>query len=629
MTARKVRFAAAIILLVAGGVNGGATPLGTAFTYQGQLKQDGVPVNGLTDFEFSLWDQGALGLQIGLTVTETVSVENGLFTANLDFGEFAFDSAERWVQVAVRHPAGAGDFVPLARRQRITATPYAHGLQLPLLGESPGTQTLFTIRNTGGAGDAGFFQNTNAANNSAALRADCASGTAVRGISATGRAGLFDSGGLVATVQATNSSTGPAVRAINESTGAALYADGDLVFNDDEDGIVFNFTVAPNVPMITMFPFGTGNANRMVIAHSPNFSDYGLEYEDSTDQFHFLGNGVNTVAVDLSRPDVSPTEGGFLVVGSPTAPNLALDNNEIMARNNGSTATLALNADGGNVTMFQSGEGRVGIGTASPGHALDVVGRARIRQSTPPSGGNTAGIWFYQETPNDDRAFIGMRNDDFVGLYGQQGAGWGLVMDVATGNVGIDALDPAAKLHVFSSSDAEPESGGVLVVGATNGGNVAIDGNEIMARNNGAVSSLSLNNDGGDIHMVVDAGTVTIGTNYVPPGVLLAVDGKILCEEMEVQLSGDWPDYVFADDYALMPLAELERAVDEHGHLPGIPSAADVAKEGINVGEMQTKLLKKIEELTLYMIDVNKQVESVRAENRQLRERISQLEGGR
>lgn len=102
------------------------TPLGTAFTYQGQLNKSGSAVTSTADFQFTLFDDPTAGNQIGATVPlNAVSVSNGLFTAPLDFGVAAFDGNNRWLQIAVRSPAGSGGFTALNPRQPLTAAPYA------------------------------------------------------------------------------------------------------------------------------------------------------------------------------------------------------------------------------------------------------------------------------------------------------------------------------------------------------------------------------------------------------------------------------------------------------------------------------------------------------------------------
>jgi hypothetical protein len=100
------------------------TSAGTAFTYQGQLKHDGSPVNGTCDFEFGLWDSSSGGLQVSDTTTQTVpsvTVTNGLFTASIDFGASAFNGDARWLDIQVNC---TGAFVPLTR-QAVTAAPYS------------------------------------------------------------------------------------------------------------------------------------------------------------------------------------------------------------------------------------------------------------------------------------------------------------------------------------------------------------------------------------------------------------------------------------------------------------------------------------------------------------------------
>lgn len=103
------------------------TPLDSAFTYQGQLKQANVAVNDTCDFQFSLWDSlnNPAG-QIGTTQGRVIAVTNGLFNAtDLDFGTDAFNGDARWLQIAMRCPSGAGNYSVLTPRQSVTAAPYA------------------------------------------------------------------------------------------------------------------------------------------------------------------------------------------------------------------------------------------------------------------------------------------------------------------------------------------------------------------------------------------------------------------------------------------------------------------------------------------------------------------------
>lgn len=97
----------------------------------------------------------------------------------------------------------------------------------------------------------------------------------------------------------------------------------------------------------------------------------------------------------------------------------------------------------------------------------------------------------------------------------------------------------------------------------------------------------------------------------LPSDYTLVVGGKILAEEVRIKLMKDWSDYVFNADYTLKPLPEVERFIHTHHHLPAIPSAAEVEQDGINLGHMQAKLLQKIEELTLYVIEQHKAIETL------------------
>lgn len=115
--------AAALVALAAAP----AHAIGTNFTYQGQLTNAGAPLSGTVDIQFSVWNAVTGGVQQGATITRTnVSVTNGLVTQDLDFGAGIFNAgADRWVQIAVRNPAGSGSYVTLTPRQPVTPAPYA------------------------------------------------------------------------------------------------------------------------------------------------------------------------------------------------------------------------------------------------------------------------------------------------------------------------------------------------------------------------------------------------------------------------------------------------------------------------------------------------------------------------
>ena len=95
------------------------------------------------------------------------------------------------------------------------------------------------------------------------------------------------------------------------------------------------------------------------------------------------------------------------------------------------------------------------------------------------------------------------------------------------------------------------------------------------------------------------------------------IDGKLFAKEIEVK-TNVWADFVFKPNYKLMPLDELESFIKTNNHLPNIPSEAEVKADGINIAEMNAKLLQKVEELTLYVIEQQKQIEELRKANKSI-----------
>ena len=110
-------------------------------------------------------------------------------------------------------------------------------------------------------------------------------------------------------------------------------------------------------------------------------------------------------------------------------------------------------------------------------------------------------------------------------------------------------------------------------------------------------------------------GNVAIGTNSVPSGYQLAVEGKIRTREVRVD-QDTWPDYVFKEEYHLPSLEDIQKHIKEKGHLPNIPSAKEVEENGIELGEMNKLLLEKIEELTLYILKQEERIKILEQKNR-------------
>jgi hypothetical protein len=136
----------------------------------------------------------------------------------------------------------------------------------------------------------------------------------------------------------------------------------------------------------------------------------------------------------------------------------------------------------------------------------------------------------------------------------------------------------------------------------------------------------------GNVLLATTSGNVGIGTTDTK-GYKLAVAGSAVAERLVVKKQSSWPDYVFDSSYQLASLYQVERYIQQNKHLPDVPSAAEVKKEGLDLGNNQAVLLKKIEELTLYIIEQNKRVENQKQQleiqkqtNATLENRLSEIE---
>ncbi|WP_421809748.1 hypothetical protein [Flagellimonas sp.] len=173
---------------------------------------------------------------------------------------------------------------------------------------------------------------------------------------------------------------------------------------------------------------------------------------------------------------------------------------------------------------------------------------------------------------------------------------------LANGHLGIGTTSPTSKLDVR----------GVLASTHNNGNKMALltsgDGNSYLNFSGGASTSrIGFQIDGSSKMSIYNDGSVAIGTSSTGTH-KLAVEGSIGAREIKVEV-GTWSDYVFKEDYDLPTLEEVEQHIKERGHLINIPSAKEVEENGIELGEMNKLLLEKIEELTLYVIELKKEVD--------------------
>jgi hypothetical protein len=271
-------------------------------------------------------------------------------------------------------------------------------------------------------------------------------------------------------------------------------------------------------------------------------------------------------------------------------------------------------------TMRIQNNGNVGIGTASPNAKLDI-GKGRLRFTGNPAVDVSTGIEFTTASGAALNGFYGVFNDSITGFYGYAGAGWSFLFNNKNGNLGLQGnTDPRAPLS-FAAILGKKIS---LYRGSTGDAGFGVYGNELRIHSdyNGADITFGYDNltAGFTERMRLKAsGQLCLGTTQVATGYMLNIGGKIIAEEVRVQLKAAWPDYVFGKDYQLAPLETVENFIKTNNHLPNVPAAAEVEKSGIALGEMQGKLMEKVEELTLYLIEANKKIAFLQKEVEQIK----------
>ena len=185
--------------------------------------------------------------------------------------------------------------------------------------------------------------------------------------------------------------------------------------------------------------------------------------------------------------------------------------------------------------------------------------------------------------------------------------------ETKTGRIAIgNTTTPQAKLHVLADSN---ENADLLLQSSGSGKTAAImfqDSNNKISVNSSGNMTMNANS------FSLTGGNVGIGC-AANGGYALSVDGGLLSTKVSIKEIEEWPDYVFSEEHELMSLDELEQYIENNSHLPSVPSKAEVLENGIDVAEMNAVLLEKIEELTLYVIELKKQIEQQQNEINELK----------
>ena len=175
---------------------------------------------------------------------------------------------------------------------------------------------------------------------------------------------------------------------------------------------------------------------------------------------------------------------------------------------------------------------------------------------------------------------------------------------------------------MLSSNDRSLD-GAILELGGSSGATAYIK-SEVLSGNSGALTfGTRLNNNDATMQPAVTIAGGNVGIGMTAPGYLLDVNGTIHSREVIVDTSG--ADFVFSSSYRLPPLSEVEKSILRDNHLPGIPSSTEMQHGGMGLGELETRLLQKIEELTLHEIEQQKRLDAQDREIARLDSEVARL----
>lgn len=337
---------------------------------------------------------------------------------------------------------------------------------------------------------------------------------------------------------------------------------------------------------------------------------------------YFYNNGTKTIKAGYGANFGMDPSNGNVYLGNFTGNQSATDFGSITGYQN---------------VMTVSQSGNVGIGNPSPLYKLDVVGQTMLKGIPLSSPGNLGyltggGFLFLANSSNDgyslhmDAGKIQAQKPKGIGVSGTNAAI--LAINPYGGNVGIGLTNPRCRLTILSNTVAGNNNTEVLQVAGKNPMLIISDQNgsdfgyikgvtDRTQTSQFSREGIEIGTGGGDIYftslgyqpaLMINGTTNNVGIGTNNPTSKLSVNGNIRSKEVVVELA-NWPDYVFNEKYKLKSLAEVEDFIKQHNHLPNIPAAAEIEKNGLKVGELQTKMMEKIEELTLYIIEMKKEID--------------------
>lgn len=271
--------------------------------------------------------------------------------------------------------------------------------------------------------------------------------------------------------------------------------------------------------------------------------------------------------------------------------------------------------------------GKIGIGITSPVRKLDVYGTMRLSNrdavwttsgwsnylEIDPSVAGGGGLIWKKQSSGIARGIVANQGSMYFGRSTADDASAGFDSDLmigSNGNVGVGTTSPVSTLHIQQPGD--------IATGFVKG--IRLEGLNYAYQLSTGVQGVSNSYFGiadvtNNVYRLVINDIGNIGVGITNPSEKFSVNGNISAKKIIVTQSG-WSDYVFANNYKLRSLSALETFIKQNKHLPEMPSAKEVEEKGISVGDNQALLLKKIEELTLYVIRQQKEIEDLKMEIR-------------